>query len=148
MCAWSQSDYTNVYYNLLPCVVLVCKLGLGKGEGMSIKQAIDGHVKVGVPLLYAFFISCGIFAAIASGVIEFQIFKQFFESNNSIDDAYIIIVLLSMVIIFEVTKIYLVFYREQLEALNVDKKKKWIAGYFRYLLIFLSILSTLIFSIG
>jgi len=110
---------------------------------MGIKQSIDRLIRIIVPLFYTLFILCGFLSALASGLVEYHVFKQFFYSDDN-DNIFILLVPLLIVIVFEVTKIFLVFYKEQLNDSSNTRKKE--INLLRSILILISILSTIMFT--
>lgn len=110
---------------------------------MGIKQSIDRLIRIIVPLFYTLFILCGFLSALASGLVEYHVFKQFFYSDDN-DNIFILLVPLLIVIVFEVTKIFLVFYKEQLNDSSNTRKKE--INLLRSILILISIISTIMFT--
>lgn len=109
---------------------------------MGVKSSIDDMVRLFLPVFYALFLFCGLAAAIASGIIEYNIFKQFFTNAKESPIIYLIPLLLAVV--FEITKIFLVFYKEQLGS-EESKRRKEIT-ILRGILIAVSIIATLVFA--
>ncbi|MCB2262317.1 MAG: hypothetical protein LGR52_05165 [Candidatus Thiosymbion ectosymbiont of Robbea hypermnestra] len=111
---------------------------------MTINGIIDKSVRVIVALLYTIFIFCGFISAIASGIIEYFVFKQFF-STGATEPTLISLSPLLLVLVFETTKVFLVFYKEQLASGDIYRRRE--VAFLRGILITISVLCTLIFAV-
>lgn len=105
------------------------------------KSLVSYIINAMLPMFYLFFVISGFTAALVSGIIEYVIFKNLFPPESNIV-LYVIIPIL-LVIVFETTKMFLVFYRDQYN--NKDSSVS-ILSFLRPVLITISVICTLIFS--
>lgn len=114
--------------------------------GKIIHDAVASFFKIFVPVVYVTFILAGLSCAFVSAIIEYEVFSELFKLSNA--NTIFFSVSFLIVFAFESTKIFLIFLDKQYSitengAYMTDKK-----GFtrLRYVLIFISVLATLIFS--
>jgi len=101
-----------------------------------------------VRIVYILFILSGIIAALTSGFLEAQVFNSIFEKSMNESPEMFYYIPLLVVFAMEATKVFLIFIHKQHTTRGNQEyivHEKYFT-YTRFLLIFISILSTLIFS--
>ena len=113
-----------------------------------IHKFISSFFKGFVPIIYMIFILAGIISALVSGLIEYEVFSELYKKSIGDSSWLIFSVPFLVVISFEIVKIFLIFLNKQADISansHYRKDKKHFLN-LRYILIFVSFLSTLIYS--
>ncbi|CAL2095768.1 conserved membrane protein of unknown function [Tenacibaculum sp. 190524A02b] len=114
--------------------------------GKIIHNAIATFFKLFVPIVYITFILAGLACALVSALIEYQVFSELFKLSNS--GTLLLSVSFLLVFAFESTKIFLIFLHKQYSITGnsayITDKRGFVG--LRFMLIFISIVATLIFS--
>ncbi len=109
---------------------------------------IGGFFNIFIPITYLAFICAGVFSALVSGLIEYQVFAELFPKDMQ-DTKYLIFSIPFLIVIsFETTKVFLIFldkaYSQSNNEVYINNK-----GYFnslRIALVSVSVVATLLFS--
>ncbi|NOQ25506.1 MAG: hypothetical protein GQ564_09125 [Bacteroidales bacterium] len=109
---------------------------------------ITGFFKLFVPFIYLSFIIAGIFSALVSAIIEYDVFSELFIKSDFNNSSILLSVPLLVVVSFEVTKIFLIFLNKQYSISDNSHYQKDKSSFLRlrYILIFISFFATLIYS--
>jgi len=115
--------------------------------GSTINSKISAFFGIFIPITYIFFILAGFISALVSAFIEYQVFAELYQKSIITRGVFLSIPFL-VVFAFETTKVFLIFLNEQYTKSGnkdyIDEKSHFLR--LRYALIFISIISTLIFS--
>lgn len=114
--------------------------------GKIIHDAIANFFKIFVPIVYVTFILAGLSCALVSAIVEYEVFSELFKVSNS-NNLFLSVSFL-IVFAFESTKIFLIFLDKQYSITQNGAYMTDKSGFtgLRYVLIFISVLATLIFS--